>query len=137
MTRLQDNISDLLPCSTFPHPASKAPWPKNAPLHAAFSLKNRRLGVKIGANRTQIAPAESFALRLVALQPIGKSLIYIVSRVFGVFGRDLKGLRANRCTIAAWSENDFHNYKGNAENPPFCRDLNRSVVYAKRCCAAA
>jgi hypothetical protein len=32
----------------------------------------------------------------------------------------LKGLRANRCTIAAWSENDFHNYKGNAGNPPFC-----------------
>jgi len=53
--------------------------------HAAFHLRNGRLDVKIGANCTQIAPKRSFALRLVALQPIGKSLIYIVSRLFGVF----------------------------------------------------
>jgi hypothetical protein len=49
----------------------------------------------------------------------------------------LKGLRANRCTIAAWSENDFRNYKGNTRNPPFGRDLKRSAAYAQRCCAAA
>jgi hypothetical protein len=54
---------------------------------------------------SRIAPKRSFALRLVALQPIGKSLIYIVSRLFGVFERALKGLRANRCTIAASRRN--------------------------------
>jgi len=55
----------------------------------------------MSGNCSQIAPKQSFALRLVGLQPIGKSLIYLVSCLFGVFNRGLKGLRANRCTIAA------------------------------------
>ena len=44
-------------------------------------------------NRPKLHPdctQRSFALRLVALQPIGKSLIYIISRVFGTArGRSL------------------------------------------------
>src|SRR6266481_1456816 len=78
----------------------------------------------------RLHPKRSFAQRSVALHPIGKSLIYIVSRLFGVFERALKGLRANRCTIAAWSENDFHNYRGNAGNPPYC--CNCTVVQCTR-----
>src|SRR6266478_8033325 len=52
------------------------PISRYAKSHAAFCFKNRRLRVKIGANCTQIAPGESFAL-LVALQPVGESLIYL------------------------------------------------------------
>jgi hypothetical protein len=82
--------------------------------HAALLLKNGGPGAEMSANCTQIAPKWSFALRLVALQTIGKSLIYLVSRVFGIAGNALKGLRANPLHHSGM------NYKGNAENPPFC-----------------